>query len=110
MKTNKSNTVHVGGRQHLLPNEIILLQANENYTCIFLSDGQKIIVATTLKTLEKRFQSASFCRTHKSFLINLSCVKSHSATSILLNNEIEVTLSRRKKEMFQKAFDAIISY
>ena len=103
MKIINPDAILIGGWQSLLPKDIVLLQANENYTNVHLTNGRQIVVATTLKTLEKRFALVSFFRTHKSFLINLSCVKSHSETSILLSNEVEVTLSRRKKEGFQKA-------
>lgn len=63
----KTNEIHIGGRIKICPDEIMLLEANTNYTMLYLQDGHKLIVATTLKQLEKRFAVCqNFFRPHKS--------------------------------------------
>jgi hypothetical protein len=46
------NTIHLGGRLNRPKSELVLLKGNVNYTEIQFLDGEKVIVATTLKTLE----------------------------------------------------------
>ncbi len=95
--------IPIGGRTTVNPQEIILLQADINYTILYFANGQKTIVATPLKTLERRFVPYDFYRTHKSYLINLKCVKLFSeATNIVqMTDNHRVIVSRRKRTMLK---------
>jgi DNA-binding LytR/AlgR family response regulator len=81
MNSNKNNSamndnkIPIGGRKQVKPHEIMMLQADVNYTVIHFLNGKKAIVATTLKELESRFEPFNFFRTHKSFMVNLDCIK-----------------------------------
>ncbi len=91
------NEVHIGGRKKVIPSEVIYLEAVENYTMLYLKDGSKIIVATTLKILENiLLESNLFFRSHRHYLINLQFVTSYDNSSIILNNHTDIKLSRRK--------------
>lgn len=99
--------IPMGGRQNANPQEIMLMQADENYTKVYFSNGQKLTVATTLKTLKQRFLDCTeFFRTHKSFLINLNYVKNLDLISnkgfIQMKNDYRVIISRRKKRAFRE--------
>jgi DNA-binding LytR/AlgR family response regulator len=102
-KTNKpmdaTKYIHIGGYQEINPNEVVMLQADINYTILFFANGQKTIVATPLKTLESRLVPFDFYRTHKSYLINLKCVKRFlEATNIVqMTDNHKVIVSRRKR-------------
>jgi DNA-binding LytR/AlgR family response regulator len=105
-------TILVGGRQNANPQEIILLQADINYTQVHLADGGKMTVATPLKILEKRFAACpAFFRTHKSFLINLNYIENYDATNaevfVLMKNGFRIEVSRRKKVAFKKRVDSL---
>lgn len=91
--------IHIGGRQEVNPAEVVMLQAEINYTVLFFANGKKTIVATPLKTLESRLVPFDFYRTHKSYLINLKCVKLFSeATNIVqMTDNHKVIVSRRKR-------------
>lgn len=91
--------IHIGGRQEINPYEVVMLQADINYTIVYFADGKKTIVATPLKTLENRFVPFDFYRTHKSYLINLKCIKLFSeATNIVqMTDNHKVIVSRRKR-------------
>jgi DNA-binding LytR/AlgR family response regulator len=95
MKTHK---IHIGGRQRVNPQEVVMLQADVNYTVLFFANGTKAIVATTLKSLESRFVPFDFFRTHKSYLVNLRCVHHFlEGTNIIqMTDNHTVTVSRRK--------------
>ena len=92
--------IHIGGRKKVNPAEIILLQADTMYTHIFLHDGKKLMVATTLKTLKNRFRSHRFFRTHKSFLVNPAFVAVVEHSSLRMTDDSEVMISRRKRTAF----------
>jgi DNA-binding LytR/AlgR family response regulator len=97
------DTVHVGSRKHVYPQKIVMIQAEINYSLIYFSDGNKIIVATCLKTLEDRFATVdSFARVHKSYLINLDYLKSYCDGRFQLENDLSCIVSRRK---FKKLID-----
>lgn len=96
---NTANYIHIGGRQEVNPAEVVMLQAEINYTVLFFANGRKTIVATPLKTLEGRFLPYEFYRTHKSYMVNLKCVKYlHEATNIVqMADNHKVIVSRRKR-------------
>jgi DNA-binding LytR/AlgR family response regulator len=97
--------ISMGGRQNANPQEIILLQADINYTNVLFSNGRKLVVATTLKELEKRFSTCTdFFRTHKSYLININYINSYNIAGedefVQMKNGYRATISRRKKKAF----------
>ncbi len=100
----KTNTIHVGGRKKICPDEIMMLEGNTNYTDLYLLDGKKITVATTLKKLEKRFVICqNFFRPHKSFIVNLDYLSDYQANSneFTMQNDRTILISRRRKIAFQ---------
>ncbi|MBA4850499.1 LytTR family DNA-binding domain-containing protein [Emticicia sp. BO119] len=105
MKTIENATVHIGGRQHVSPQEVIVLIAEINYTIVHFSDGHKTIVATSLKYLEERFHNCNFFRTHRSYVVNLNYIEKLRQSSVLLSNGQEIEVSRRRKTDLQKAMN-----
>lgn len=91
--------IHIGGYQEINPNEVIMLQADINYTILHFANGQKTIVATPLKTLESRLVPYDFYRTHKSYLINLKCVRRflEASNTVQMTHNHKVVVSRRKR-------------
>lgn len=107
-----SNQVHIGSWRRYSPSEIMLLLASANYTEIHFTNGRKMLVATTLKQLEKRFSvSGDFFRTHKSFLINLNHIKTYdrflSDEFVEMQNNYKVAVSRRRKTAFEKRINEL---
>ena len=99
--------IPIGARRSVRPDEIVLLVADVNYTMILLSNGAKLLVATTLKELEKRFMNCeSFFRVHKSYLLNLSYIRDYNLNSdegyVQMKYDYKAVVSRRKKSAFKK--------
>lgn len=96
---NTTNYISIGGRQEVNPAEVVMLQAEINYTLVYFVNGRKTIVATPLKKLEERFTPFEFYRTHKSYLVNLKCVKCFiEPTNVLqMDDNHRVIVSRRKR-------------
>lgn len=87
-------------------NDIIHLEANSNYTDIFLVNKVKVTASKTLKEFEELLPEDIFFRTHHSHLINLRYIKRYikgDGGQIELQNGTYVDVSRRKKEEFLKA-------
>lgn len=87
-------------------NDIVHLEANSNYTNIYLNNKTKITASKTLKEFEEILPEEIFFRTHHSHLINLSYIKRYikgDGGQIELQNGTYVDVARRKKEEFLKA-------
>jgi two-component system, LytTR family, response regulator len=86
-------------------NDIVHLEANSNYTYIYLVNKTKITASKTLKEFEELLPDDIFFRTHHSHLINLNYIKRYikgDGGQIELQNGTYVDVSRRKKEAFLK--------
>lgn len=80
-------------------------EANEYNTWFYLTDGSKLLVTKTLKDFEHLLLGHHFFRVHKSHLVNLNQIKNYirgAAGYIVLTDNKEVPISRRKKEAFLK--------
>ena len=88
-------------RVHL--SEIILLEAETNYTHLHLQSGKKITIARTLKAFEGILVNHNFHRIHQAFLINGTHLKSYNLVlgEALMTNDYRVTASRRRKVAFE---------
>lgn len=85
--------------------DIVHLEANSNYTNIYLLNKTKIIASKTLKEFEELLPEDIFFRTHHSYLINLNFIVRYikgDGGQIELQNGSYVEVSRRKKEEFLK--------
>lgn len=101
--SRKINVPTMQGLVFLEVSEIIRCESAINYTNIFLKDGQKIIVAKSLKEFEELLTDLNFYRVHNSHLVNLSYVKSYTkgkGGSISLADGTEIDVSSRRKEQF----------
>ncbi len=84
--------------------EIIRLQAESNYTHIFLTGDRVFVSAKTLKEYDEILQGHKFLRVHKSHLINPTHIESYDKTGILMmSDSTSVEVSRRKKEYLQQS-------
>lgn len=86
--------------------DIVHLEANSNYTTIYLINKTKITASKTLKEFEELLPEDIFFRTHHSHLINLKYIKRYikgDGGQIELENGSFADVSRRKKEEFLKA-------
>jgi LytTr DNA-binding domain len=99
METEK---ILVGSRKKFTPEEIIYLKSDQNYTNVFLSNGNKVLVSTTLKIIEDRFVGCGFLRVHRSTVVNMSFVKTYIdnelSGELILSNNNKIPVSRRKNE------------
>jgi putative methionine-R-sulfoxide reductase with GAF domain len=88
------------GTQFFPVEEIIRLEADRNYTILYLTEKRKLVSCKTLKEYETTLTNHQFLRVHKSHLVNQKHIVSLSPNreSLILNDTSEVEVSRRKKE------------
>ena len=103
----RSLLISIYHKKKLSLDNIVCLQAQINYTKIFLIDKTSIVVAKTLKSFEREFQGQEFYRfyrSNKTYIINLDQVKNveevDNVLQIQLSNSIKIPVSRRKKKAF----------
>lgn len=100
-KNEKLALPSVHGMDFIRKEGIIFCQSESNYTRIFMENNQKILVAKTLKEIESLLKGGPFFRVHHSYLVNLNrilrYVKSNGG-SLLMENEMEVKISRQRKD------------
>jgi len=85
--------------------ELIHLQADDNYTILYLTDDRKVVATRTLGEFEKILDSPEFFRIHKSTIINLNFLIGYSSFQgnfAELNDGSRLDISRRKLHEFRE--------
>lgn len=84
--------------------EIIRLQAESNYTHIFLTGNKVFVSAKTLKEYDEILQGHKFLRVHKSHLVNPAHIELYDKQGILhMSDGAKVEVARRKKDFLQQS-------
>ncbi|HEX6223997.1 MAG TPA: LytTR family DNA-binding domain-containing protein, partial [Chryseolinea sp.] len=82
--------------------DILYCEASSNYTQIFTTE-EKYLVSKTLKEYDDLLSDHNFFRIHNSYLININSIKKYvkgEGGYVVLNNDISLDVSKRKKEAF----------
>ena len=85
--------------------DIIRCEAEDNYTHIHLSNGDKITASKTIKAYEDMLVSVNFYRVHKSHLINLNYMKKFvkgDGGYLIMDDGKKIEVSRRRRPAFME--------
>jgi two-component system, LytTR family, response regulator len=83
--------------------EIVYCEAQRSYTIFHLVNNKTIMISKPLFDYECLLAGTTFLRIHKSFLINLLHIKEYvrgEGGTVIMSNNMEIEVSRRKKELF----------
>jgi two-component system, LytTR family, response regulator len=83
------------------PHDIVVCEANSNYTNVYLSEGRKRVISKTLKEFEDMLTPFDFFRAHNSHLINLSRVREFirgDGGYLVMENKMKIPVSKNKRE------------
>lgn len=86
---------------------IILLEADGSYTKFYLKNNIHHFSSSGIGEYEELLDPQQFVRIHKSFIVNINEVKKYikgDGGSVILSNEKEAFISKRKKEFFLSIF------
>lgn len=85
-------------------NEIVRLQADSNYTKIFLTSKKVFVSSKTLKEYDEILKPYHFLRIHKSHLVNLHHIDRYNRQGFLhMDDGTMLEVARRKKEYLVQA-------
>jgi len=100
---HKRITLNTDGKLLFLESdEILYAESDGNYSTIFLTDGQKIVLTRKLKEVNELLPSDCFFRIHNSYIINLNKIKEFLKTDgyVVLKSNHKIPVSRQKKSDF----------
>jgi len=84
--------------------DITHLEASDNYTMIYMSDGSRHLSSKNIKVYEENLNANVFYRTHKSYIVNVEhhlCEFSRKEGNMaVLNNGKMIPVARRKMSDF----------
>ena len=87
-----------GGSHSFLPEQIIRLEADSNYTYIFFNNHKPILMAKVLRNYQRLLEPFGFIRTHRSHLINRQHVVALDINGdIVMDDHSKAGISRRKR-------------
>lgn len=93
------------GLQFVETDDIIYLQADSNYTVLYLEASPNITVTKTLKDFEELLPESVFIRIHHSYIVNKNKIRKYlkgEGGQVVMNNGDTLDVSRRKKEEFMR--------
>lgn len=97
-------SIHVGGYSRLVPQQIVRLVADRNYTMIYEASGRKLLVSTTLKIIEERLRPYGFVRVTRGDVVNRSFIeKVWKDGTVQLNDGTQIFPSRRRQKNLVEA-------
>ena len=80
--------------------DIVHLEGERNYSYVHTRNGNRFLVARTLKELEEALNPAQFCRVHHSHIVNISDIRrilSGNNYSLIIRDDLEIPVSRSRK-------------
>lgn len=85
--------------------DIVYLESEGEYVRMHLADGTAIMTLFRLKNMETALPSDQFMRVHRSYIVNLRCIKSYVKGRIFLSDTEYVPIGENYKEAFQHYID-----
>lgn len=98
------------GLEFIRVEDIVYAQSQNNYSHLFLADGEKLLFSKTLKDVENTLKNYYFIRIHQSYLINPNYMKKYlknDGGSVLMDNGATLPISQSNKEKIVSLFEAI---
>lgn len=83
--------------------DVICCKSDGNYTQFFIKDQPEVLVSENIKKFEDLLEGSNFFRVHHSYLVNVDHVVKYiknEGGSVLMTNQMEIPISRRKKDDF----------
>jgi two-component system LytT family response regulator len=87
--------------------DIVHCESDRNYTLVFFSNNEKLLVSKTLKDIDETLEDSGFCRVHHSHLINLNHISKYvrgDGGYVIMSNGDTVNVARNRKDIFLESF------
>ncbi|MEO8793999.1 MAG: LytTR family DNA-binding domain-containing protein [Daejeonella sp.] len=83
--------------------DIIYLEADNNYTCFYFCNENKVVVSKPMKVYQDVLDANYFVKIHKSTIINLNYLKDFNNQNgyvVKMKDDTELSVSRRRTTVF----------
>jgi two-component system, LytTR family, response regulator len=88
------------------PSEIAYCEADDHCVYFYMRNGERNIIIITLKRVGSLLGRKGFYKIHRSFIVNLDCVKYYykNGSSLMaeLENKAKVPVARARKKDFEQ--------
>lgn len=85
--------------------DIVRLEAEDNYTHIYLVGGERLTASKTIKSYEDMLTSINFYRVHKRHVINLNYMRKFvkgDGGYLVMDDDMHIEVSRRRRPSFME--------
>lgn len=85
--------------------DIVRFEAEDNYTHIYLNNGNRITASKTIKSYEELLSPFNFYRVHKRHVINLNYMRKFvkgDGGYLIMDDDKEIEVSRRRRPAFME--------
>ncbi len=99
----------IDGLEIIRPEEVVYLEAADNFTSFHLTDGRKLLICRKLKFYDALLETAGFCRIHRSTVVNLACVRRYhrgKGGAVTLEDGTELAVAASRKQLLLEALAA----
>lgn len=104
---NKVIIPTIDGFEVVKTNQIVFIQADDNFSILYLDDGEKYMACRKLKFYEQNLNPFGFVRIHRSTIINVDKVKAYQKGRggvVIMENGKELDVSQSRKQNFLDQF------
>lgn len=86
--------------------DIIRCESERNYTTFYLTNGETILVAKSMKEFEDELNNTTFFRIHQSHFVNIKFIKRYikEEAKCIMKDNSEVPVSWRKRDELMEFF------
>ena len=87
--------------------ELVLCEADSNYTKLVLTTGKTFILSKTLRDVQQVLEERNFLRVHRQYLVNLEHVKMYHKGDnayLVMSGDITVPVAKNQKERLVQKF------
>jgi two-component system LytT family response regulator len=105
-KPGRITLSHTGGFSVIEMKDIIRLEAESNYTRVYVTEKRSYFVSKPLKVFEDSIKDNIFFRVHRSYIINLNHVKEflrEDGGVIVMNDDARIQLPKARYNDFIEA-------
>ncbi|PJJ80467.1 LytR/AlgR family response regulator transcription factor [Mucilaginibacter auburnensis] len=97
--------------RYIKVDQIVRCEAFDNYTTIFTTGVEQILVCKTLKEFAELLKQYGFIRAHQSHLVNIEFVKSllkEDGGTLLMDDNAKIPISRQNREDVKAALKRML--
>jgi len=84
---------------------IVRLEADDNYTHIFMSGNERITTSRTIKSYEEQLNMFNFYRVHKGHIVNMNYMRKFikgDGGALIMDDDKQIEVSRRRRPGFME--------